>query len=174
VRAWQLYEGWSLRGGVCLTGLILSIWRAVWCIKSALRSRGSSTRAGPRRTGRSRRTAPRRRPTSRPSCVRLRPAGRSAWGSVASSLCTTAYPLHTRFTNLIGTSASEATMRPNPRSASTRTRPPGCRGRWWRCRGRSSSSASGTAGARPPLCRGQPGRVGTKLIQPVARVHAID
>jgi hypothetical protein len=31
------------------------------------------------------------------------------------SHCTTAYPLHTRSTNLIGTSTSEATMRPDPR-----------------------------------------------------------
>ena len=34
-------------------------------------------------------------------------------GSVALSLCTTAHPLHTRFTKIIGTSISEATMRPN-------------------------------------------------------------
>jgi hypothetical protein len=35
--------------------------------------------------------------------------------SVALSLCTTAHPLHTRFTKRICTSISEATMRPNPR-----------------------------------------------------------
>ena len=31
------------------------------------------------------------------------------------SLCTTVYPLHTRSTNMVGTSFSEAAMRPNPR-----------------------------------------------------------
>jgi hypothetical protein len=36
-------------------------------------------------------------------------------GSVASSLCTTAHPLHTIFTNIIGTSVSETTKRPNLR-----------------------------------------------------------
>ena len=32
------------------------------------------------------------------------------------SLCTTAHPLHTRFTNISGASVSETTVRPNPRS----------------------------------------------------------
>jgi hypothetical protein len=36
-------------------------------------------------------------------------------GSVALSLCTTVQPLHTIFTNILGASFSEATMRPNPR-----------------------------------------------------------
>ena len=36
-------------------------------------------------------------------------------GSVALSLCTTAHPLHPRFTNIFGDAMSEATMRPNPR-----------------------------------------------------------
>jgi hypothetical protein len=35
-------------------------------------------------------------------------------GSVASSRCTTAHPLYTRFTKHFGASISEATMRPNP------------------------------------------------------------
>jgi hypothetical protein len=35
-------------------------------------------------------------------------------GSVAFSLCTTAHPLHTRFTNTFGASVSETIMRPNP------------------------------------------------------------
>ena len=35
-------------------------------------------------------------------------------GAVALSLCTTAHPLHTRFAKRIGTSISEATMRPKP------------------------------------------------------------
>jgi hypothetical protein len=43
---------------------------------------------------------------------------RSYSGSVALSLRTTAHPLHTRFTDIFGTSVSEATMRPNPRSYS--------------------------------------------------------
>ena len=42
-------------------------------------------------------------------------AGRE--GSAALSLCTTARPLHTRFTNIFVASISEATMRPNPRRA---------------------------------------------------------
>jgi hypothetical protein len=47
-------------------------------------------------------TAPEKRP------------GVAAWGSVASSLCTTALnPLYTRFSKIIGTSISEATMKPN-------------------------------------------------------------
>ena len=33
------------------------------------------------------------------------------------SLCTTAHPLHTRYTKIFGTSVSETTMRPNPRCA---------------------------------------------------------
>jgi hypothetical protein len=41
---------------------------------------------------------------------------RLGWGSVALSRCTAAHPLHIRFTNIIGASLSEATMRPNPRS----------------------------------------------------------
>jgi hypothetical protein len=50
-------------------------------------------------------------------------------GSVALSLCTTADPLYTTFTNIFGTSISEATLRPDPRCwaspASGRcTRPP--------------------------------------------------
>jgi hypothetical protein len=41
----------------------------------------------------------------------------STSGSVALSLCTTTtHPLHTRFTKIVGTSISEAMMRPNPRS----------------------------------------------------------
>ena len=34
---------------------------------------------------------------------------------LALSLCTTVHPLHTRFTDIFGTSISETTMRPNPR-----------------------------------------------------------
>jgi hypothetical protein len=41
--------------------------------------------------------------------------GRFGQGSVAVSLCTTAYPLYNRFTKRIGASISEAIMRPNPR-----------------------------------------------------------
>jgi hypothetical protein len=37
------------------------------------------------------------------------------FGSVALSLCTTAHPLHTRFANISGTCISEAVMRPNPK-----------------------------------------------------------
>jgi hypothetical protein len=40
----------------------------------------------------------------------------SVQGSVASSLCTTAHPLYTRFAYIFGASISEATMRPDPRS----------------------------------------------------------
>jgi hypothetical protein len=40
-------------------------------------------------------------------------------GSVSLSLCTTAHPLYTRFTNIFGASISEATMRPNPRQEQT-------------------------------------------------------
>ena len=36
-------------------------------------------------------------------------------GPIALSLCTTAHPLYTRFTNIIGASIFEPTMRPNPR-----------------------------------------------------------
>jgi hypothetical protein len=36
-------------------------------------------------------------------------------GSVALSLCTTAYPLHTRFADVFGAVVSEATLRPDPR-----------------------------------------------------------
>ena len=40
----------------------------------------------------------------------------STSGSAASSLSTTAHPLHTRLAKILGASVSEATMRPNPRS----------------------------------------------------------
>ena len=44
-----------------------------------------------------------------------RHAGRAVSdGSVASSLCTSAHSLHTVFTNILGTSVSETTMRPDP------------------------------------------------------------
>jgi hypothetical protein len=39
---------------------------------------------------------------------------RSSQGSVALSCCTTAHPLYTRLTMIIGASTSEAAMRPNP------------------------------------------------------------
>jgi hypothetical protein len=38
-------------------------------------------------------------------------------GSVALSLCTTAHPIHTRFSNIFGISISESAMPPNPRFA---------------------------------------------------------
>jgi hypothetical protein len=46
--------------------------------------------------------------------------------ALALSLCTTAYPLHTIFAKILGTSISETTMRPNPRSAgrARASRPP--------------------------------------------------
>ena len=40
---------------------------------------------------------------------------RRGQGSAALSLCTTAHPAHTRFTNVFGPCVSEATMRPDPR-----------------------------------------------------------
>jgi hypothetical protein len=40
----------------------------------------------------------------------------SVQGSATLSLCTTAHPLYTRFTDTLGASISEATLRPNPRS----------------------------------------------------------
>jgi hypothetical protein len=40
-------------------------------------------------------------------------------GSVALSLRTTAHPLHTRFANIFGASASETTLRPNPNQGSS-------------------------------------------------------
>jgi hypothetical protein len=48
-----------------------------------------------------------------------------AWGccSAASSLCTTAHPLHNRIANIFGASLSEATMRPNPRCCHWPTTP---------------------------------------------------
>jgi hypothetical protein len=52
-----------------------------------------------------------------PDLAPRRGATRSSYGSVAWSLCTTTHPLYTRFNNIIGTSLSEATMRPNPRSS---------------------------------------------------------
>ena len=42
-------------------------------------------------------------------------------GSVAMSLCITAYPVYTKFTKIIGTSVSETTMRPNPTTRSSAT-----------------------------------------------------
>jgi hypothetical protein len=36
-------------------------------------------------------------------------------GSVASSLCTAAHPLHTRFANIFGAAVPEAAVRPDPR-----------------------------------------------------------
>jgi hypothetical protein len=72
---------------------------------------------------------------------------RCDWGSVASSLCTTAPPLHTRFMNRFGASISEATMRPNPRCD-------GC--------GLSISGAEGTTVAEGQRIRGLlTGRIGT-------------
>ena len=41
--------------------------------------------------------------------------GRLGEGSVASWLCTTAHPLHTRFANVFGASVPDTTMRPDPR-----------------------------------------------------------
>jgi hypothetical protein len=49
-----------------------------------------------------------------PRARRARAPPRHAWGSVALSLCTTAHPRYNIFTNISGTSMSEATVRPNP------------------------------------------------------------
>ena len=42
-------------------------------------------------------------------------------GSVALALCTTVHPLRTRFVNILGTSVSETTRRPNPGGTSSTT-----------------------------------------------------
>jgi hypothetical protein len=42
-------------------------------------------------------------------------------GSAALSLCTTAHPLHTRFTNIFDASVSEATMRLSPSAGRRRS-----------------------------------------------------
>jgi hypothetical protein len=74
--------------------------------------------------------------------------------AVALSLCTTAHPLYTRFTNIFGTSISEATMRPNPTSRSSRCSsgesgaPKGARG--WAC-GSAIGSGCGLGGG-PLTC----------------------
>ena len=74
----------------------------------------------------SRPTAPRRRARrrarwcrSRASCARSSAtrAARPAAGSAALSSCDIFHPLHTGFTQIIGASISETTMRPNPRLA---------------------------------------------------------
>jgi hypothetical protein len=56
--------------------------------------------------------------SSRPAAV-PRSAARAlalafGWGSVASSLCTTAHPLHTISTNIFGAFFSEGAVRPSP------------------------------------------------------------
>jgi hypothetical protein len=90
---------------------------------------------------------------------------RSAQGSVALSLCTTTHPLHTIFTNIssyhiftpyslthlhtictnLGASASEATVRPDPRSAGSSPGTTCCASRGGRMR---SDAARGRAGGR--------------------------
>ena len=60
---------------------------------------------------------------------------------VALSLCTTAHPPDTRFTKIIGTSISEATMRPNP-TCCWRRRPSSRSGRRSTRRPRRTCSAS--------------------------------
>jgi hypothetical protein len=60
-------------------------------------------------------------PATASSWSRARPASRrSVLGSVALALCATAHLLYTRLTKRIGTSTSEATMRPNPRLVAPR------------------------------------------------------
>jgi hypothetical protein len=54
-------------------------------------------------------------------------------------LCTNAHPLHTRSTNIFGTSISEATMRPDPRRGSTRSAPSSRRA--WPARAGSSRTS---------------------------------
>jgi hypothetical protein len=43
------------------------------------------------------------------------PHGSTVMFGLGASLCTTNHSIHTRFTNIFGTSISETTMRPNPR-----------------------------------------------------------
>jgi hypothetical protein len=79
----------------------------------------------PLRPGRPLRRRARAAPEARRRTLGARAArtptpARSARGSVALSRCTAARPVHTRFANILGASISEATMRPNPRSRSTR------------------------------------------------------
>ena len=92
------------------------------------------------------------------------PAGRSGCVSAALSLCAATHPLHTKFTNILGASISETTMRPNPRSGCAsaaagsawsppRARP--CAGRWRSaCRCRRASPRS----TRTQAPRGRRGR----------------
>jgi hypothetical protein len=88
-------------------------------------------------------------------------AGRLGLGSLASSICTTAHPLHTRFTNIFGVSLSEATMWPNPMlGAAPRYSRCRCRGRAPRGGRRRPSrrrrvvvpSATRAPSAAPGLC----------------------
>ena len=60
-------------------------------------------------------------------------SGIAIWGHVpppqhgeegARPRCTTAHPLHTRFTNVFGASVSEAAVRPDPRRGPPLRRPP--------------------------------------------------
>jgi hypothetical protein len=73
--------------------------------------------------------------------LRLRHGGRRA-----RSLWTAAHPFYTRFTNIIGTSRSETTMRPNPRCAGGCRAPPASRASVWPPAGgaRSTPSTSST------------------------------
>jgi hypothetical protein len=92
----------------------------------------------------------------RASSSRRSSAARSTQGSVALSLCTSAHPLHTRFTKIIGASISEPTMRPNPRSTSGSMR--GSRGRSCCTGTRSSGRAAAGAAPTPAARRAMTGR----------------
>jgi hypothetical protein len=67
-----------------------------------------------------------------------------AQGSVALSLCTTAHPLHTRFTEVFGASISETTMRANPSPDTTE-------------KGYHAPAAHIQSGRTEPMCYGKRG-----------------
>jgi hypothetical protein len=88
--------------------------------QSDFAARGQARHCG-RRPGSTPAAAGRAKRTRSPSSARRRSAYNYI-GSVALSLCTTAHPLYTRFTNIFGAFISEVTRWPRPRSAG-RSRP---------------------------------------------------
>jgi hypothetical protein len=75
--------------------------------------------------------------------------------SVALSLCATARPLYSRFTEIIGTTSYETTMRPNRRRRVPRTAWRATRLGWSGCGGRRLAGGGRTCGFAQPGGRGR-------------------
>jgi hypothetical protein len=86
------------------------------------------------------------------------------WGSVALSLCLAARPLYTSFTKIIGASFSEATVRPNPRSATFTPAgvPTATRAAAGGARRPARARSAWRVADRSPRSPGAPARAGTR------------